>query len=94
MNDKELGTVIVGVESLMRHCRSKWSQKIDNVGDVILVIDPTTPRRLGKIEAVDPELDGNVRVVDDLMLKKDIKFANGRSSEYRLWSLRTELRIP
>ena len=51
----------------MRHCRSKWPRKIDNVGDVILVIDPTTPPRqwkLGKIEAVDPELDGNVRVVD------------------------------
>ena len=49
--------------------RSKWFEKRDNVkkGDVILVIDSGTPRRqwkLGKIEAVYPGADGNVRVVD------------------------------
>ena len=49
--------------------RSKWFQKSNNVkpGDVVLVIDPGTPRRqwnLGKIEAVYPGLDGSVRIVD------------------------------
>lgn len=48
---------------------------------MILVIDPTTPRRqwkLGKIEAVDPGLDGNVRVVD---VKKGYKVCR-RSIEH------------
>ena len=49
--------------------RSKWFDKRKNVkkGDVVLVIDSGTPRRqwkLGRIEAVYPGADGNVRVVD------------------------------
>ena len=49
--------------------RSKWFRKMDNVkpGDVVMVIDSGAPRRqwkLGKIEAVYPGPDGNVRVVD------------------------------
>lgn len=49
--------------------RSKWFRKRDNVKkeDMVLVIESGTPRRqwkLGKIEAVYPGADGNVRVVN------------------------------
>jgi hypothetical protein len=49
--------------------RSKWFIKKENVkeGDMVLVIEPGTPRRqwrLGKIERVYPGADGSVRVVD------------------------------
>lgn len=47
----------------------KWLQPSKNltVGDLVLVIEPDTPRRdwkLGRIEAVYPGKDGLVRVVD------------------------------
>ena len=49
--------------------RQKWLCREENVkeGDIVLVIDPSTPRRnwkVGRIVGVHPGGDGLVRVVD------------------------------
>ena len=68
--------------------RSNWFNKQDNVkkGDMVLAIDPGTPRRqwkLGKIEAVYPGKDGNVRVVD---VRENDKIYRRSLDAYRHWN--------
>jgi hypothetical protein len=65
--------------------RSKWFIKKENVkeGDMVLVIEPGTPRRqwrLGKIERVHPGADGSVRVVDVKVGDKIYRRSIGRVS--------------
>ncbi|XP_068723473.1 uncharacterized protein [Montipora capricornis] len=77
VNDEELETIFIGVESLF-NSYLKWYFRNHSlqVGDVVIVIDPGTVRRLwnvGRIEQTYPGPDGLVRVVSVRVNGKTLK---------------------